>query len=54
MENEIINKITNNEINCCNLLIYLKRFEKYIISIPFIFSKEERRKDCITNSQKNI
>lgn len=52
MENDIINKITNNEINCCNLLIYLKRFEKYIISIPFIFSKEERRKDCITNSQK--
>jgi len=52
MENDMINKIIKNEINCFNLLIYLKMFEKYIISIPYIFSKEERRKDCISNSQK--
>ena len=50
-ENEIINKIKNNEINCFNLLIYLKRFEKYIISLPYIFSKEKRRITCISNIQ---
>ena len=43
--------IKNNKINCCNLLIYLRRFEKYIISIPFILSLEERRADCISVSQ---
>ena len=52
MENDMINKITKNEINCFNLLIYMKIFEKYIISIPYIFSKEEKRKNCISNSQK--
>ena len=48
---DFTNKIKSNGINCFNLLIYLKIFEKYIISIPFIFSKEDRRKDSISNAQ---